>query len=188
MQEQSHQALLKACLPTLTLAPATRPQELVHELVVLLTKLLRPFSALTYQQQCAACRALTLETTAPRTRMTDEDEHAQLVFRIVLQGSVLVERRFGKTWLHVGFLKTGDTLGLPALLEGSVDFTIMYTSAHVGAQFGVLRRYEFERSLRQAYERQLEADMQLLSRQLRVIVLINPGMSPQQQIEMAMRR
>lgn len=65
--------------------------------------------------------------------------------------------------LHVGFLRRGDTLGVAAQLEGTSDNNCAYTSSHHGAQFGVLRRYDFERCLRQSFEKTLESDVQLLS-------------------------
>ena len=66
--------------------------------------------------------------------------------------------------LHVGFMRRGDTLGVASQLDGTVDYNVMYTSAHVGCTFGVLRRFEFERCLRQSFEKALESDVQLVSR------------------------
>lgn len=78
--------------------PDKRPQEKVHECIVLLAAWIKPFSLLSYQQQNSAARQMTFENVPPRTRLTEEDENKQLVFRIVFNGSVLVERRFGKLW------------------------------------------------------------------------------------------
>ena len=162
MTTQSH-PLLKSVMATLEIPPDKRPQEKIHECSILLSAWIKPFSLLSYQQMVATCRSLTSESVQPRTRLTDEDENKQVVFRIVLDGSVLVERRFGKSWLHVGFMRRGDTLGVAAQLEGTVDYNVMYTSAHSGAQFATLSRYTFERSLRQSYEKAVEADVQMLA-------------------------
>ena len=98
--------------------------------------------------------------------MTDADETGQqLVFRVLLTGSVLVQRRFGlKAWLPIGFLRPGDTMGLPAMLESAHD-EIRYTTLAEPAQFAILRRYEFERSLRLAYEKVIQANIAVLRNQ-----------------------
>lgn len=98
MAAPANQELLKSAIATLQIAPDQRSQEKIHECIILLTAWIKPFSLLSYQQMVATCRALTYENVPPRTRMTDEDDNKQIVFRIVFNGSILIERRFGKSW------------------------------------------------------------------------------------------
>jgi hypothetical protein len=104
--------------------PDRRSQEEVHALVVLLTEQLRTLSFLTaarkklpYAKLADAARQLRHAHMSAHSRVTDEDESG-LVLRVMLRGSALVERRLGKTWLHVGFVNAGGTMGFSSLLEG----------------------------------------------------------------------
>jgi CRP-like cAMP-binding protein len=156
-------ALLDHAIGTLRSPQSERTQERVHLLAMLLTDHLHAFSSkLQYNQLCDVCRALSYTFVPPRVRMNDADESGQLTFRVLLTGSVLVQRRFGpKAWLPVGFLRPGDTLGLPAMLESSPD-DIRYTTLSDAAEFAVLRRFEFERCLRSLYEKDIAANVALL--------------------------
>ena len=104
--------------------PDRRSQEEVHALVVLLTEQLRSLSFLTiarkklpYAKLADAARQLRHSHVGAHTRVSDEDESG-LVLRIMLRGSALVERRLGKTWLHVGFVNAGGVVR-PLELLGS---------------------------------------------------------------------
>ena len=156
--------LLEYGLATLKMPSNERNQERVHLLGVLMTDHMRAWpSKLTYSMLCEACRALQYASVPPRVRLTDADETGQQhVFRVILTGAVLVQRRFGhKAWLPIGFLRPGDTLGLPAMLDSTPD-DIRYTTLSETAEFAVLRRFEFERSLRVTYENAMQANIEVL--------------------------
>jgi CRP-like cAMP-binding protein len=158
--------LLEHCIATLKQPSTNREPQDVHLLAVLLTDRLRAWpSKLSYLQLSTACRALNYANIPPRVRLDDKDEGGQLVFRVLLAGSILVQRRFGtKTWLPVGFLHAGDSLGLPAMLESTPD-DIRYTTLSEPAEFAVLRRFEFERCLKSTFEKEIHANIAVLRSQ-----------------------
>ena len=157
-------AWLQHAVDTLKLPASERTSEGVHVLAVLLVDRLRAWpSKLPYNQLCDACSALSYSYMSPQMRMSDLDEAGQPVFRVLLSGSLLVQRRFEKSWLPVGFLRAGDTLGLPVMFDASSD-DIRYTTLHEAAEFAVLRQSSFERFLRNAYEKMIVANVTVLQR------------------------
>lgn len=154
--------MLRDSITVLKQPPAQRPVESVQLLGVLLVDHLRAFSnKLPFNHLCVACRALTYSHVPAGVRLTNADESGQTVFRVLLTGTVLVQRRFShKTWLPVGFLSPGDTLGLMGMLESAPD-EIRYTTM-AASEFAVLRRFEFERCLRSTYEKAITENIQLL--------------------------
>ena len=160
-------AQLQKAIDTLKMPANERTQERIHQCGVLLTDHLRAFPAnVPYNQLCDACRSLAYNQLAPRIRITDTDESGQGVLRVLLSGSVLVQRRFGvKAWLPTGFLRTGDILGLPAMLTPAGDdirYTTLGDSISGGVEFAVLRSGVFERCLRSTYERAILDNVRLL--------------------------
>ena len=55
MATPSH-PLLKSVVATLQIPPEQRPQEKIHECIILLSAWIKPFSLLSYQQMVATCR------------------------------------------------------------------------------------------------------------------------------------
>ena len=163
------EAAIRQTIETLKLPASERTQEKIHLCAVLLTDHLRAFSSkLPYNNLCDACRGLSYSRLDARIRMTDDDDTGQTVFRILLSGSVRVQRKFGpKAWLPIGFLRAGDILGLPAMLSPSPDdirYTTLGDRSDGGCEFAVLRRFEFERCLRTTYEESIRDNVKLLQR------------------------
>ena len=164
---QMQQGLLANAIEMLKTPPNERTQERIHLCAVLLTDHLRAFPAIVpYNLLCDACRSLTYSQLAPRVRFTDSDDSGTNVLRVLLSGSVLVQRKFGpKAWLPTGFLRTGDILGLPGMLMPAGDdirYTTMGDAVTGGVEFAVLRRFEFERCLRSTYEKAIGDNVRLL--------------------------
>ena len=89
-------AALKAAIETLKTPASERKQEGIHLCAVLLTDHLRAMpTKLPYNLLCEACRAFVYAQLAPRVAFVDADDSGQLVLRVLLSGSVLVQRRFG---------------------------------------------------------------------------------------------
>lgn len=155
--------MLSQCIETLKLPPKERTQERIHRLVVLLTDDLCALSRRTpYNQLCVACRGAQYAHAPANAQMEDADE-GQNVFRVVLSGSLRVQRKLGKAWVPMGFVRAGDVLGLAAMLQ-SVPDSVRYATAGEGASFVVIRRFDFERCLRATYERQVADNVALLQR------------------------
>jgi hypothetical protein len=120
----------RKCFRILRLPPNERNQQEVHELTVLFTEQLRVFNnRLAYGDTFGACRGFRLETVNKHHRMRDEADDGSAVFRVMLKGKVLIERRMANTkvWLHAGFVSVGDTLGIPVMQADKPDLSVMYT-------------------------------------------------------------
>ena len=163
--------LLATCIATLKKPPSERHQEQIHLLSVLMVDHLRAFSSSwSYSTVCAACRALSYQMVGPRVALSDADDSGQLVLRILISGSVRAQRRCGgKSWLTTGFLRAGDMIGLPAMLENSLSDEYKYSSVLgeggvSSAEFATLRRFDFERCLHRPYVKDIGENAALLAR------------------------
>ena len=164
----SSSTLLEHGITTLKQPQANRDPQDIHLLTVLLTDHLRSWpSTLSYQRLSNACRSLSYAHVPARVRLTDADETGALIFRVLLKGSVLVQRRFGKkqsNWLPIGFLHSGDTLGLPSMLESTPD-DVRYTTLGEAAEFAVLRSSDFDRFLKPTFEKEIQTNISVLRSQ-----------------------
>ena len=168
-------AALEAVRRFASLPTAERSQDLIHGIVIHLTDTFRALSPhVPYGKACQCAKNISYQQVAPGSRMFHTDESGNGVLRLMLRGTLFQQRRFHKDWLPIGFLHAGDTVGLQEMMDATpVD--IRYTTLGDDVcDFVVIRRFDFERCLRQTYEATIADGVALLGRSAYFALLPEP--------------
>jgi CRP-like cAMP-binding protein len=164
MQEERGVSAFGDAISFCKLHATERTPHRVHTMAVIMMEHVPAFANnVPYRLLVDCCKKMHYSTEPAHTRFNDEDD-GSVVFRIVLSGKVLQTRRLGTARLPIGFLAAGDTLGLSAMVEivpPGIQYTVV---SDAGSEFACIRKFDWERTLRQFFERQLSEYATVLSR------------------------